>query len=544
MSERPRNARRLWMAAALLAACTRQTELLIPPAAGAGPASCGPRCVSEGLGDNPGAAFTGPPDQAAPPVLVYPLAGTVLPRNLTPPTFQWRRTSDVTQTLFRLRLTGAADPFDFYLRCQPPTGTMTAPASSDCVYTPAIAAWRAAVAGSPGRPLSVSLAATSGAGAGVATATTGEVALSAAPLEGGVYYWSYADSGIHRALFGGAGRAVPFITPGSGANPQPCGGCHAVSRDGQTLAFSAGDLGYLTVARAASPASPLIAPPSPPSPNGSTMSVSADGSLVAVSYGVNGADAGHLVVRDTATGREVARLDPGVLGTTETRVLFPAWSPDGLEIAATLASHSLEARTATDGYLVAIPYNGGRFGRARVLVPADATLIHFAPDWSPDGRFILFVSAAPPGRLMNDVSYDNPSTRLRLARSDGTGVVSELSLVNQGGGHTAGWPRFVWSTSSGPWSFTFHSKLDYGVVLQNHAVAGPKGGLSQLWLSTIDPGLLPGDPSSAPLWLPFQDVHQINNMAFPAPLVCAPALLPPTGCAAGETCVGGLCQAP
>jgi hypothetical protein len=536
--------------AGALGGCTRITERLVPAAVSAdaaagddaagGPWNCGSRCFSAGVGASPADSFTGPPDTAAPPALLYPLAEAVLPAGLGAPALQWRRTSDVTQTLFRFHLAGPSQQYDLFAPCPPPTGTMTTPASTECIFTPPEAVWRAIIAENAGQRVTMTLAATNHVGGAVATSAPLGMALSAAPLSGGVYYWSYADSGIHRALFTAA-SAVPFVTPGSSASPQGCGGCHAISRDGGTIAFSAGDLGYLNVARTTVPGAPLVTPPSPPIPDGSTMSLTADGRLVAVSHGASGADAGHLVVRETASGREVARLDPAVLGTAETHVLFPEWSPDGSEIVATLSSHSLEARTASDGYLAVIPYKDGAFGPARVVVPKDAGgLVHFAPTWSPDGQFILFVSARPPSRVMNDVSYDNPSATLRLARSDGSGVVSELPLVNQGGGHTAGWPRFVWSTSA-PWWFTFHAKLDYGVQLKNHEVAGPKGGLSQIWLATLDPARLPQDPSSAPIWLPFQDARQINNMAVPAPIACAPAQFPPGGCAAGETCAAGLC---
>jgi hypothetical protein len=247
-------------------------------------------------------------------------------------------------------------------------------------------------------------------------------------------------------------------------------------------------------------------------------------------------------VRDAATGAVVARLDPAVLRAPQTRVLFPEWSPDGKKLVATLSTQGLEAHTVSDGIIAVIPYDGGRFGPATVVVPKDAGgLAHYYPSWSPDGQLIVFVSASPPSRLMDDVSYDNPSARLRLARSDGSAVY-ELGRANTGpaSGNTAGWPRFVWSAGP-PWFFTFHSKRDYGFVLPNHQVAGPKGGLSQLWLASIDPARLPADPSSAPVWLPMQDVQQINNMAFPAPILCAPAVFPPSGCGPQESCIAGEC---
>src|SRR5262249_11207891 len=159
------------------------------------------------------------------------------------------------------------------------------------------------------------------------------------------------------------------------ANRRSCAGCHSVSRDGQIIAFSAGDAndqaGSLTAAAVTAPSTPLIAPASPPAADGSPMSVNAGGSLGAVSYGASRADPGHLAVREMATGAVVALLDPAVLETPQTRVLFPDWSPDGSQLVATLSRRGLEARTVTDGIIAIIPYNDGRFGPARVVVPED-----------------------------------------------------------------------------------------------------------------------------------------------------------------------------
>jgi hypothetical protein len=60
---------------------------------------------------------------------------------------------------------------------------------------------------------------------------------------------------------------------------------------------------------------------------------------------------------------------------------------------------------------------------------------------------------------------------------------------------------------------TFNSKINYGLVLDNDSLA-PGDKLAQLWMSAIDINKLPADPSSAPIWLPFQDAGQSSHLGI------------------------------
>jgi hypothetical protein len=475
--------------------------------------------------------FAGPADPGNAPRIVYPLAGSLHPINISDLTFHWRRAS-AAQTLFRIRLTGRARSYDFYAPCNTPASLPRPAGPPDCVYTLPPAAWLNLAAENRGDSVQVALAATDGQGGPVATAPPLALAFSPAPVEGGLYYFSTALQGLYRLAFGAA-KAQPFIVPGSAGNRFTCAGCHAVSRDGNVIAFSAEQAGFLTVARADDTAHPLIAPATPPLPDGNMMSLNRDGSLVLVSYGVGG-DNGKLAVRRTATGAEVARLDPAVLGTPERRVYFPEWSPDGTELVATLASRDERPWSVNDGYLAIIPYNDGAFGPARILVPPDPGAFHFYPTWSPDGRWVAFASAPLAGK-----SYDNASARLRLVSRDG-GRVYDLARATQAVGKTSTWPKFAPFQQAGGQLFflTFNSKIDYGLVLQNSL--DPTGGLPQLWFAAIDLRTLDsGDPSSAPLWLPFQEVRQRNHLGFWTEKVSCQAGTTP--CSEFETCVQGGC---
>jgi hypothetical protein len=532
----------------LATGCTRQTEL-IGHACGLEPAApvvgmpgwnCGDRCFTdENLPVPPAPLFAGPVDPAPElaPAIVYPLPGSVHPLNLADLTVQWRRDAGGAQKYFRLRVVSTSDPlrhYVLYLPCRPPPPIPAPPEPAACTYALPPTLWTAIAAENRAGEVSLQIDASDPARGTVAPSPAVRISFAPGPVTGGIYYWSSERQGPFRALLGG-GPGQPVAPAGSAANRFPCGGCHAVSRDGAMLAFSAqaagyGADGFLTVARTSAPEAPTVAPPDPPVADGATMALSRDGSLVLASTTAGGQN-GQVVVRETATGREVARLDPGSLAPAR-GLYFPDWSPDGRAIVATASASSERPWSVIDGSIVVLPFDGGHFGRPRVIVPS-GELFHFYPSWSPDGAWIVFVSAPSPG-----TSYANPQSRLRLVSRDG-GPVHELARATQAIGRTSTYPRFAPDAHGGCGVFylSFHSKLDYGYLLPNTQAAD--GGTPQLWLSVIDVRALDaGDPSSAPVWLPFQSLRQANLLGTWADqLACAPA----SPCGDRAACQDGRC---
>jgi hypothetical protein len=501
----------------LLLACARRTEFI-----GVAPGwNCGARCFADENVPVPAAPLfaTAPdPDAADKPALRYPLADSRWPINMGPPTLQWHAPRG-TGNYYRLRVLGdAGRGYDFHVPCRLLPAELGPPPPDECTYPLPARAWALLAEENRGAEVTLTLAAADVPRAVVASADPIRIGFSPAAIEAGLYYFSTGRTGILRAPLGGA--AQPFILPGTAADRFACAGCHAVSRDGRTIAFTADQkIGYLTVSPTDDPARPVLAPPPSPQADATTVSVSPDGSLT-----LTIAPAGALVVRESATGRERARLDPTPAG----RLHFPEWSPDGREIAATLSTRDEDPFTVNDGSIVVLPFDGTAFGSPRTLVAGDGSTFHFSPSWSPDGQWLVFATAPRPGR-----SYDNGQARLRLVSRTGDRVID---LARAGGGRGATWPKVApVSQADGQLLWvSFDGRLDYGTLLKNDVTPRP-----QLWLAAIDLRRLPADPSSPPVWLPFQDTHFVNVLGAWAPrLACGPQ----SPCADGAHCESGGCR--
>jgi hypothetical protein len=506
----------------LLAACSRTTEFIgtVPGAIW----NCGARCFRD---ENPPPEFAVMPDPitANRPVLLYPLPGSVQPIDVADLTFHWRSARGVL-SYYRVRVAPARDPahpYDFYVPCRPPPSDPTPPAPDECTYPLPAAAWAQVAGENRDAEVIVTVEAADLSRKVVASSEPARLSFAPAAIEAGLYYFSQGRSGIVRRLVGTPEQ--PFVLPVTATNRFGCASCHSVSRDGGTLAFTAESRpGYLTAARTEDPGQPLIVPPVPPQTDAAWLAVNPDGTLVLV----GAPDAA--VLREIATGRELARLGPAELAGG--KLYFPEWSPDGTAVVATLATREENPYTVDDGSIVVLPRQGGTLGPPRVVVAGDSAFFHVYPTFSPDGAWIAFTSVPAGGR-----SYDNPQARLRLVPRAGDRAPIELARAAQQRG--ASWPRFAPVAHAGGnvLYLTFDGKLDYGYFLRNGL--DPAGGRSQVWLTTIDlRRVAGGDPSSAPVWLPYQDTHVANVLGVWAErLACGPQ----SPCGDGARCDSGRC---
>ena len=461
------------------------------------------------------------PDPAGQPSIAYPLDETTEPSNIYDLDIQWRRRRGA-QKLFRIRVESTVLPygrFDLYTQCFPK--------NDGCHYNVPEQTWSKNVTSRlVGADALLTVAASDGQGGLISVSPPVRLRFTYAPVPGGLYYWSAhppdaqpgaPDEGTTYRLAFGARRAVPFIRPRH-ENPKSCEGCHSVSGDGTTIAFTATDT-LLEGAQSGRFTAKLTTQPNRP---GYPTKSDHDSAMIALNYtgtlAIVGAD-NALSLRNVNTG-ESTPIDPSLLGE-EGQGYFPDFSPDQKHIAVTLSADPDSPWAVASGSIATLEFNPDTrvFSAAKVLVPMTDKEFHYYPSWSPDGNWIVFASGPRGPDLTrctdaNDVStcrpnlsYDQPNSRLRLAHFP-DGRVYDLDRATQGIGLSSTLPKFAPLPTDGhnQLFITFNSKMNYGVEVSDSP--------AQLWLSVLDFDRLPNDPSSAPVWLPFQTFGQKNHLAY------------------------------
>ena len=542
------------------------------------------------------------PDPANAPRIAYPLDETTEPINLYDLDIQWHRLR-LEQQIFRISVQSPKltyGRYDIYTQCFP--------SHDGCHYSvPGIPA-----GGSPqddiwltnvltplaGQDAELTVAASDGKGGPISVSPPVHLHFSSGAVQAGLYYWSAhppnappgsPDEGTTYRLALGARTAAPFIRPGK-ENPDQCEGCHAVSRNGKVIAFTATDsligpqAGSFIVESTSAPA-----PSFTPGMNDSaTIALNNDGSLAIVGVDnttVSPPQHGALYLRTLAPGVPPGlgtQIDPALLN--HQGGYFPDFSPDEKHIVITLSDYPDSPWAVRTGSIATLDFDeaSATFSAAKVLVPMTDQEFHYYPSWSPDNNWIVFVSApvgSDPANCRTDRSglglydatgavcvensspacdgtnpccvcppdsYDQPNSRLRLVHfppdPDGSVHVYDLDRATQGVGLTSTLPKFAPQVMNTPnpneFFITFNSKMPYGIEVPDNSPA-------QLWMSVLDISRLPDDPSSAPVWLPFQSFGQKNHLAYWTENVpCRTDVDPTEECGPDETCntVTGLCE--
>ncbi len=429
-------------------------------------------------------------DDPEAPELVYPLSGSVIPRGVKPPVFQWQ--SGPFQ-YFKLVLTGAQG---FKLNLYTTAST----------FEPTVDHW-AALAGPAGSAVTVSL---SGAvtleEGGPRLETAGfPLEIANADLSGSVYYWEVQTGSIVRLDSNPyAPSAEPVFEDNSGLDKAAgvCRGCHTLSKDGSRLAYvfeskGSGDLG---VSWAQNP-KPEILPA---------------GSGALASTASFGPDATRLAIA-TETRLWLADVTPGIEGGYEElqeifvvnspagRLMTPAWSPDGSALIYSYSSSFLDGES--DLILRFQDEETGLFGAPQQLLdgadfPGRSYLAY--PTWSPDSKYLVT-------KATSQAMGSAPHTLVML---DAAGDMTAELLNGSPPEFAHGQPSFSPFVEGGFYWLVFYSNRPYGMIKEGTA--------KQLWVMAIDQNAeLGSDPSHAPFWLPGQDVEAVNLSGYWAQPVCA-----------------------
>jgi hypothetical protein len=422
-------------------------------------------------------------DDACGPLVVYPLPGSLMPRNLAPPTFQWSTPP-------------GADAFVLTIANQYASATVTTFAPS---YRPDDGTWFALADASAGEQLDVRVAAGSWDGSAFVNglcegSTSLDLPIGDFGLEGTVYYWSPTTSGLWKINVGDD-EAEPWLGPD---NTGWCVGCHTVNyADPSRMAMNyGGGNQWAVVTDPLDPLAPLIPPEDR---RGNFMTLDPTGSRLVRSY------EGVLYLDDLGTGAEL-----GVIPTTG-HATHPNWSADGDRIV------YASCEGATNGYdwhpfgcsiavLQVLPDD--EFGATEILVPAGGGHSFYYPTFSPDGLWIAFNRSPAEGD-----AYDHVGAELMIVRTTG-GPAIHLAAANAGTDLTNSWPRWGMSDDSLAW-LAFASRRPYGHTTD---------GVAQVWIAGVDlkvAGTGP-DPSYAPVWLPGQDPAAGNHTPIWVPRYTAP----------------------
>jgi hypothetical protein len=475
--------------------------------------------VGPGVPMMPGEVFVdAPEDPSRAPVLLYPNDGVLLPANLGAIEVHYRRGSNDNE-LFEITFAGPSATLVAYVRCE----TL----GNGCVYKPAGPLW--ALIGDSnkgGPPIKVKVRGTDDQGSGVGASAEIEMSISAAPVQGGLYYWTTSNgTGIMRVDFGQEATPERFF-PFQGGG---CWGCHALSRNGRHMTLSQngqrdGRIALIDVAAR----QVLVGVNDDRREQFQSWNPEGDKFAGVWADDDNNVDT-NIRIRDGRTSEVLETIPIGYEPD------HPDWSPRGDRIVFTRVTHHQTTQRPGRGGIsyVQAESGGGWSAPIELLAPMDG-INQYYPAFAPDGQFIIYDRStcnngstyggecdadADDSALLHAIKAEG-GTPVPLAKANAPGVADEgeTELCNT----YPKWAPFVDARNrdgSGRimW-FTFSSRRAYGL-------REPNGGDTWIWMAAIDPDeVLAGrDGSFAAFALPFQDLGTSNHIAQWTTTIVPPA---------------------
>ncbi len=332
-----------------------------------------------------------------------------------------------------------------------------------------------------------------------------DVLFSKKDVPGAIYYWSTTVAGVRKATVSDS-APTNFLTP---TETGQCVACHTLSRNGKRLgADVGGEKEWIAEVGPTFPPPILLKkdPKGADIPN-SWMTFSPDTSRHVTSA------KGLLMLRKedgTAVGKGTNGAIPlgtGVFGQ------MPDWSPDG-KFLVFAKSATAGGRKVSAGTIAIMPWNGDdTFGSIVELVKSTGSADNnYFPMFAPMSDWIAYGHST-------SASEKAPDSQLRLVSVMG-GTPFELTkantIVNDGvvaTGVSNNQPTWAPKTEDGIVWVAFQSKRDYGAILSPTSKYGDEK--NQLWVAAIDVSKLgKEDPSYPAFRLPFQELTENNHRPF------------------------------
>lgn len=415
------------------------------------------------------------------PKILYPHDGTLFPPNLGKLEIQWAKGSgndlfevQISSKVLDLRLYTVEDAFELDA-----------------------AAWQAMALGNRESEVTVVVRGTAvGNTAQKGVSPNIKLGFSGANVKGGLYYWVVSQSdGIYRYNFDTpTAPAEPYYTA---EHANDCIGCHAVSRGGDKVAFTKSGGNGNTAILDTQTRVPII----DSKYRGNIQTFSPAGTEVIVAH------MGALTRRSVATGDEVETLPTGPGKATH-----PDWSADGTAVTFVRVADAdyTDDVHFTNGSVMVITQEGSSWSAPQELVKGGGGVNNYYPTFSPEGDWILF------NRSTGD-SYSDEDANLYIVKPSG-GAPIALARLN-GTKLSNSWPRwspFIQAHKGATiYWLTFSSVRDYGIKLLNSGITVYEDKVPQIWMAAFDLELAAAgkDPTTAPFWLPFQDIADHNHIA-------------------------------
>jgi hypothetical protein len=258
-----------------------------------------------------------------------------------------------------------------------------------CVYRPDATVWRQIAETNRGlEAVAVNVRGSDDAGTGVGKSAEAKLTFSKDDVRGGLYFWSTTLKSILRWDFGNASQtAAEVVVAPSDGDGSTCVGCHALSRDGSKLVSTLGGQndGRILLWDVAK----KVALAKPFSQQRSQFeSWSPDGSQFVGMYG----DRTHtgpsnLILFDGATALESSEIDLGGL-----RADHPDWSADGKHIVFTSVdtAGSYTDQKPQKAGLAYVEQTATGWGAPVTLLPAASGKNRYYPAIAPTNDLVLF----------------------------------------------------------------------------------------------------------------------------------------------------------